>query len=94
MRLRKLMWQNVGIVRSRQSLTRAERNLEELELQLDRQWDAGRIWPKVLELRNLVTVAQLITRSALQRQESRGLHFNSDYPSTQANPRDTALRPG
>ena len=94
MRLRKLMWQNVGIVRSRQSLTRAERNLEELELQLDRQWDAGRIWPEVLELRNLVTVAQLITRSALQRQESRGLHFNSDYPSTQANPRDTALRPG
>ena len=93
-RLRALMWQKVGIVRSRQSLTQAERGLQELKLQLEREWDAGRLWPDILELRNLLTVAQLITRSALQRQESRGLHFNSDYPSAQANPRDTALRPG
>ena len=93
-RLRALMWQKVGIVRSRQSLTQAERGLQELKLQLESEWDAGRLWPDVLELRNLLTVAQLITRSALQRQESRGLHFNSDYPSAQANPRDTALRPG
>ena len=92
-RLRKLMWENVGIVRSRESLTRAERNLRVLERQIDREWDDARLWSDVLELRNLVTVAQLITRSALQRQESRGLHFNSDYPNAQANPQDTALRP-
>ncbi len=92
-RLRKLMWRNVGIVRSRESLTRAERNLQELERQIDREWDDARLWADVLELRNLVTVAQLITRSALQRQESRGLHFNSDYPDAQADPQDTALRP-
>ena len=73
---------------------RAERNLRELEQQLDREWDEAKLWPDVLELRNLVTVAQLITRSALQRQESRGLHFNSDYPTAQADPQDTALRPG
>ncbi len=93
-RLRRLMWQDVGIVRSRESLMRAERNLRDLEQQLDREWDEAKLWPDVLELRNLVTVAQLITRSALQRQESRGLHFNSDYPTAQADPQDTALRPG
>ncbi len=92
-RLRKLMWQNVGIVRSRESLTRAERKLQELERQTDREWDDARLWSDILELRNLVTVAQLTTRSALQRQESRGLHFNSDYPNAQADPQDTALRP-
>ncbi len=92
--LRTLMWQNVGIIRSRQSLTRAEQNLQKLRLQIDREWDTGRLWSDVLELRNLVTVAELTTRSALQRQESRGLHFNSDYPSAQPNPQDTALRPG
>ena len=92
--LRQLMWQDVGIVRSRESLARAERSLRTLERQLDRGWEDGRLRSDVLEFRNLLTVAQLITTSALQRHESRGLHFNSDYPSTQTDPRDTALRPG
>jgi len=90
--LRRLMWQDVGIVRSRESLTRAERSLRAIERQLDREWGDGRLRSDVLEFRNLLTVAQLITTSALQRQESRGLHFNSDYPSAQTVARDTALR--
>ena len=91
--LRKLMWENVGIVRSRNSLARAQRRLQELERQIDREWSDGSLRSDVLEFGNLVTVAQLITRSALQRQESRGLHFNSDYPSEQTDPQNTALRP-
>ncbi len=93
-RLRNVMWQNVGIVRSRESLKRAARSLRDLTRRLDREFNDGRLRSDVLELRNLVTVAELITTSALQRQESRGLHFNSDYPSAQTDPRDTALRPG
>ncbi|HIE69275.1 MAG TPA: FAD-binding protein, partial [Planctomycetes bacterium] len=92
-RLRRLMWENVGIVRSGASLARAEKRLQELEQRLDNEWDDGRLRPDVLELRNLVTVAQLITASALQRRESRGLHFNRDYPNTHNDARDTALRP-
>ena len=92
-RLRRLMWENVGIVRSVASLARAEKRLQELEQRLDNEWDDGRLRPDVLELRNLVTVAQLITASALQRRESRGLHFNRDYPNTHNDARDTALRP-
>jgi L-aspartate oxidase len=92
-RLRKLMWQDVGIERSEASLLRASKRLEKLEQRLDNDWDDGRLRSDVLELRNLVTVAQLITTSALQRRESRGLHFNRDYPGTQSEPQDTALRP-
>ncbi|HEY5622676.1 MAG TPA: L-aspartate oxidase [Gammaproteobacteria bacterium] len=92
-RLRRLMWENVGIVRSRESLETASSRIDDLKQKLDRDWSDGRLRADVLELRNLVTVAELITRSASQRQESRGLHFISDYPGTQSQPRDTALRP-
>jgi L-aspartate oxidase len=87
------MWENVGIVRSLASLPQAADRLQQLEQRLDEEWDDVRLRPDLLELRNLVTVAQLITTSALQRRESRGLHFNRDYPATQSYPRDTALRP-
>ncbi|MGI9257800.1 MAG: FAD-binding protein, partial [Gammaproteobacteria bacterium] len=92
-RLRRLMWENVGIVRSRESLETAARRIGEMGDKLDRDWSDGRLRADVLELRNLVTVAELITTSALQRQESRGLHFISDYPSTASEPRDTSLLP-
>jgi L-aspartate oxidase len=92
-RLRNLMWHDVGIVRTRKSLKRAARRLRDLNRQLDQEWDDGRLRSDVLELRNLVTVAELITTSALQRQESRGLHFVSDYPIAQNDPQDTSLHP-
>ena len=92
-RLRRLMWENVGIVRSGAGLARAEKRLQELEQWLDNEWEDGRARSDVLEFRNLVTVAQLITKSALQRRESRGLHFNQDYPNMHNDPRDTALLP-
>jgi len=52
-----------------------------------------RVTPDLLELRNLVEVADLIVRSAQSRRESRGLHFTTDYPGLADPPRDTILYP-
>jgi L-aspartate oxidase len=51
------------------------------------------VTPDLIELRNLVEVADLIIRSALSRHESRGLHYTLDYPETLLDPRDTVLIP-
>jgi len=91
--LRQVMWSHVGIVRTRESLTTAADYLDALARRIEDSWDDHRLHCDVLELRNLVTVATLITRSAIQRQESRGLHYNTDYPGPRANPEDTALAP-
>jgi L-aspartate oxidase len=52
-----------------------------------------RVTPDLIELRNLLEVADLIIRSALSRHESRGLHYTLDYPKTAAEPHDTVLVP-
>ena len=53
-----------------------------------------RVTHHLIELRNLVTVAELIVRSALQRRESRGLHYTLDFPQTDATAQPTVLTPG
>jgi len=74
-KIRDLMWHDAGILRSGKQLTDAVRHLHELELPtVD---TPGR--PEH-ELRNLHTLALLITRSALAREESRGSHYRSDFP--------------
>ncbi len=80
--LRRFMWNYVGIVRSTQRLERARRRLRLLREEIDEYYANYRITSDLLELRNLVESASLIVKSALLRNESRGLHCSRDYPET------------
>jgi L-aspartate oxidase len=92
--IRRLMWDYVGIVRTNKRLQRAQKRIANLQQEiLEYYWDFT-VTSDLLELRNIATVAELIVGSALQRPESRGLHYNLDYPNPDpewAN-RDTILR--
>ena len=80
--LRHFMWDYVGIVRSTRRLQRAARRIDMLAGEIREYYSYFRISPDLLELRNLVTVSDLIVRSALSRTESRGLHQTLDFPET------------
>jgi L-aspartate oxidase len=91
--LRRFMWDYVGIVRSRKRLERALNRVQLLQREILEYYANYRVSSDFLELRNLAIVAELIIRSALSRRESRGLHYNIDYPNTGPIARDTILVP-
>lgn len=80
--LRLLMWNYVGIVRTTKRLERALHRIKLLKGEIDDYYANFRVNRDLLELRNLVDCAELIVRSALLRQESRGLHYSRDFPQT------------
>jgi len=79
--LRLLMWDYVGIVRTSKRLERALRRIQMLQQEIDEYYANFRVSNNLLELRNLVQVAELIVRCAMARKESRGLHYTLDYPA-------------
>ena len=91
--LRLFMWDYVGIVRTTKRLERALRRINTLQQEIDEYYANFHISNNLLELRNLVQVAELIVRSALARKESRGLHYTLDYPDQLAEPSPTILQP-
>ena len=80
--LTRLMWDYVGIARSDDRLEAARRRVRHLIEEIDNFYRENPVSREVLELRNLATAAMLVIRSALQRPESRGLHYNIDHPET------------
>lgn len=78
--LRRLMWDFVGIVRSRARLDRARARILRIAQEIEDYYRHARLRPGLVELRNMVAVAHLATKCALYRCESRGLHWRSDFP--------------
>lgn len=93
--LRHFMWDYVGIVRTTKRLQRAKRRIDLLLGEINEYYGSFRVTNDLLELRNLAVVADLIVRSALARQESRGLHYTLDFPPASSSSRcqDTILTP-
>jgi L-aspartate oxidase len=90
--LRRTMWDYVGIVRSTKRLQRARTRIGTLADEVREYYWNFRVEPRLLELRNLIQVADLIIDCALQRHESRGLHFTLDYPGKLPAARHTSVR--
>ena len=91
--LRRTMWNYVGIVRTTKRLERARHRIQMLQDEIEEFYAHFRVTNDLIELRNLVLTAELIVRCALDRRESRGLHFSRDYPETLPEARDTVLDP-
>ena len=91
--LRRFMWDYVGIVRTNKRLERAAHRIALLQGEIQEYYAHFHVTRDLLELRNLVQVADLIVRSAQSRHESRGLHFSRDYPAPDPDSKPTVLTP-
>ena len=92
--LRRFMWDYVGIVRTDKRLQRARHRVDLLKREIHDYYARHRVGADLIELRNLVHVADLIVRSAAGRRESRGLHYTLDHPQPAARSAPSIVHPG
>ena len=92
--IRRLMWDYVGIVRTDKRLLRAQARIQNLRREINQFYWDYKVTPDLIELRNLALVAELIVDCALQRKESRGLHYTLDYPLLLPAAGDSVVRRG
>jgi len=88
------MWDYVGIVRSNNRLGRAQRRISNLSEEIENLYKKTKVFSDIIELRNLICCSDMIIKSALLRKESRGLHYNIDYPNLDisSKPKDTIIQ--
>ncbi len=91
--LRQTMWNYVGIVRTSKRLKRALHRIEMLKREITEYYEDYQVSKNLIELRNLVLVSEMIVRCAMERKESRGLHYTLDYPELAPELRKTILMP-
>jgi L-aspartate oxidase len=91
--LRATMWNYVGIVRTNKRLERALHRIEMLKSEINEYYQGYHVSKNLIELRNLVLVSEMIVRCAMQRKESRGLHYTLDYPELSEELYKTVLHP-
>lgn len=92
--VRRILWDYVGIVRTTKRLMRAQARIQNLQREIQDYYWNFKVEPALLELRNLVMIAEMIVACALQRKESRGLHYTLDYPDKLPTPVDTLWQSG
>jgi L-aspartate oxidase len=90
--LKRTLWDYVGIVRTTKRLERARTRIQTLDREINEYYWNFKVDVSLLELRNMIVVAQLVIDCALQRKESRGLHYTLDYPEKQKKPLDSRAK--
>ena len=89
--IRLIMWNFVGIVRSNNRLNSAYLKIQQINKEVDEYYRVYTVTEDLIELRNLAQTSKIIVESALSRKESRGLHFNQDYPNQMSKIQNTVM---
>ncbi|MDR3330905.1 MAG: L-aspartate oxidase [Endomicrobium sp.] len=89
--IRRITWNYLGITRSNEKLSKAKKRIDILKNEIDQYFNSVAITVDNIELRNIACIADLIVRSAMMRKESRGLHYNIDYPFISSDIKDTVI---